>query len=80
METFELIQSYRRRINVMTRCKIPKFCERYKTDIEIYDPKSKRKQPRNVKQGDICVDIHNIHYCVLWKKTDEIVCLKGWKK
>ena len=47
MEYFEFIQSYKKRTNVMTRCRIADFCERYKTDIGIYDPKSKRILPRN---------------------------------
>ena len=57
----------------MTRCRIPEFCETYKTDIGIYDPKSKRILPRTVKQRDICVQLHKKHYCVICKKTDEIV-------
>ena len=53
----------------MTRCRIPKFCERFKIDIGIYDPKSKRVLLRNVKQRDTCVHIHKSHHCVLWKKN-----------
>ena len=53
----------------MTRSSIPEFCERYRIDIDIYDPKSRRILPRNVKQRDICVHIHNNHYCVIWKKN-----------
>ena len=48
MEYFEFIQSYKRRSNVMTRCKIPRFCERYKVDNGIYDDKSKIINPRSV--------------------------------
>ena len=36
MEHFVFMQSYKRRTIVMTRCRIPVFCERYKIDIEIY--------------------------------------------
>ena len=56
----------------MPRCKIPEFCEPYKLDIGIYDPKSKRILPRTVKQRDICVHIHKKHYCVVWKKIEKI--------
>ena len=61
----------------MTRCRIPEFCERYKIDIKIYDPKSKRILPRNVKQRDICVHIHKNHYCVIWKKKRKDYLLNG---
>ena len=69
MEYFEFIQSYKRRTNVMTRCRIPEFSERYKIDIGIDDRKSKRILPRNVKQRNICVYIHKNHYWVIWKKN-----------
>ena len=49
-EYFDFIQSYKSRTNVMTRCRNPEFCKVYKIDISIYDPKSKRILPRNVKQ------------------------------
>ena len=76
MKCFEFIQSYKRS-NVMTGCKIPKFCERYRTDIGFYDPKSERVLPRSVKQRDICVYIHKNLYCVVWEKIEEIVYLLG---
>ena len=73
MEYFEFIQSYKRRTNVMTRCRVPEFCERYKIDIGIYDPKSKRIFPRTViKQRDICVHI-KIIIVLFGKKIDEII-------
>ena len=53
----------------MTRCTIPEFCERYKLDIGIYDPKSKRILPINVKERNIYVNIHKNQYCVFWKKN-----------
>ena len=53
----------------MTQCRIPEIYERYKVDIGVYDPKSKRILPRNVKQRDICVHIHKNLYCVIWKKN-----------
>ena len=53
----------------MTRCTIPDFCERVKIDIGIYDDKSKRILPRNVKQRNICVYIHKNQYWVIWKKN-----------
>ena len=69
MEYFEFIPSHKRRTNVMTRCRIPEFCNRYKIDIGIYDLNSKRILPRNVKQRDVCVHIHKNHYCVIWEKS-----------
>ena len=53
MEFFEFIQSYKRRPNVMNRCRIPDFCNRYKIDIGIYDLNSERILPRTVKQRDV---------------------------
>ena len=50
-EYFEFIQSYKRRTNVMTRCKIPEFCERHKMDIGIYDPKAKDHSLEMLKRG-----------------------------
>ena len=61
----------------MTRCRIPEFCERYKIDIGIYDPKSNRNLPRNVKQRDIGVHIHKNLYCVIWKKNRKDSLLNG---
>ena len=69
MEFFELIQSHKKRTSGMARCGIPEFCERYKVDIGICDPKSERIYPRTVKQRDKCVHIHKNHYCVILKKN-----------
>ena len=55
----------------MTRCRNPNICEKYRVDIGIYDPKSERILPRNVKQKDICVHIHENHYCVNSKKRKD---------
>ena len=77
IEYFEFIKSYKRRPNVMTRCRIPEFCERYKIDIGIYDLNSKRILPRTVKQKNICVYIHKNHYCVIWKKNRKDSLLNG---
>ena len=73
MEYFDFFQSYKRKNLVMTPCRTPENCEHYKIDIEIYDPKSKRILPRNVKQRDICVHIHENHCCVFRKKNRKIV-------
>ena len=70
-EYFEFIKSYKRRPNVMARCRIPEFCKRYKIDIGIYDLNSKRILPWTVKQKNICVHIHRNHYCVIWKKKQK---------
>ena len=76
-EYFEFIKSYKRRTNVMPRCRIPEFCKRYKIDIGIYDLNSGRILPRTVKQKNICVCIHKNHYCVIWKKNRRDSLLNG---
>ena len=76
-EYFEFIKSYKRRPNVMARCRIPEFCKRYKIDIGIYDLNSKRILPWTVKQKNICVHIHRNHYCVIWKKNRKDSLLNG---
>ena len=77
IEYFEFIKSYKRRPNVMSRCRIPEFCERYKIDIGIYDLNSKRILPRTVKQKNICVYIHKNQYCMIWKKNRKDSLLNG---
>ena len=62
-EFMEFIQSNKRRTNVMTRCRIPEFCVRHKTDIGIYDGKSKKIIPRTVKEKKLCSFIHKNQYC-----------------
>ena len=49
-ECFQLIQSFTRRTNVLTRCRIPKLWERYKIDSGIFDLKSKRILLRSAKE------------------------------
>ena len=80
LEYFEFIKSYKRRPNVMSRCRIPEFCERYKINIGIYDLNSKRILPQSVKQKNICVYIHKNHYCVIWKKNRKDSLLNGVKE
>ena len=77
IEYFQFIKSYKRRQNVMARCRIPEFCKRYKKDIGIYDLNSKRILPWTVKQKKICVYIHKNHYCVIWKKNRKDSLLNG---
>ena len=79
IEFFELIQSNQRRISVMSRCRIPEFCERYKIDNGIYDPKSRRFLPRSVMQRDICLHINKCQYCVVWKKNRQDSLFNGAK-
>ena len=76
-EYFEFIQSYKRRPNVMARCRIPEFCKRYKIDIGICNLNSERILPWTVKQKNICVHIHNNHYCAIWKKNRKDSLLNG---
>ena len=77
MEYFEFVQSYKRRTNVMARCRIPGFCERYKIDIGIYDLKSKPILPRSLKKRDVCVYILKKPYCVVWKQNGKNALVKG---
>ena len=76
-EYFEFIKSYKRRPNVMARCRKSKFCKRYKIEIGIYDHNSKRILPKTVKQKNICVYIHRNHYCVIWKNNRKDSLLNG---
>ena len=80
IEYFEFIKSYKRRPNVMSRCRIPEFCNRYKIDIGIYDLNKQRILPRTVNQRDKCVHIHRNHYCVIWKKNRKDSLLNGVKE
>ena len=77
MQYLEFIQSYKRRTNVMTQCRIPEFCKRYKIDIGIYYLKTKRILPQTVKQKNISIYIHKNHYCVIWKKNRKDSLLNG---
>ena len=77
IEYFEFIKSYKRRPNVMARCRIPEFCKRYKIDIGIYDLNSKRILPWTGKQKNISVHIHENHYSVIWKKNRKDSLLNG---
>ena len=77
MEYFEFIKSYKRRTNVLSCCIIPELTEKYKVDVGIYDPKSKRILPRSVRQRNKCLYISKTHYCVIWKNTTKIVLLNG---
>ena len=76
-EYFEFIISYKRRSNVMARCRLPEFCKRYKIDIGIFHLKTKRILSQTVKQKNICVYIHENHYCVIWKKNRKDSLLNG---
>ena len=76
MQYLEFVQSYKR-TNVMTRCRNPEFCKRYKIDIGIYNLNNKRILPQTVKQKNICVHIHKNHYCVIWKKNGKDSLLNG---
>ena len=76
-EYFEFIQSYKRRTNVRTRYRLPKFCERCKIHIGIYDIESKRILLRNVKQRDVCVYLQKNHYCVVRKKNGKDSLFNG---
>ena len=69
----------KKKTNVMTRCRTPDFCERYKIDFGMYDLKSKRILPRSAKQRDVWVYIHKNHSCVIWKNRKDAL-LDGAEK
>ena len=76
-KNFEFIQSYKRGTKVLTQCRIPEFCKRYKIDIGISYLKTKRILPQTVKQKNICVYIHKNHSCVIWKKNRKDSLING---
>ena len=61
----------------MTRCRIPDLCDRYRIDIGLYGPKSKRILLRSIKDRNICLHIHKNHYSVVWKKNRKGSLLNG---
>ena len=80
MEYFEFIQSYQRRTNVLARCRLPEFRERYKIDIGIYDLESKRILFRTVKQKGICVHIQKNIIVLFGKKNRRDSLLDGMQE
>ena len=75
MEYSEIIKSYKRRPNVMTRCRIPKFCFRYELDIGIYDLNSKTILPRTVKQKIYVYTFIKIFIVLFGRKAGKILFL-----
>ena len=73
MKYFEFIQSYKRRTNVLTRCRIPEFCERYKTDIGINDPEANEYSLGMLKRRIYVYTFIKILIVVSGRKIDEIV-------
>ena len=54
--TWSISNSYNHiRPNVISRSRIPKFCQSYRKTNVIYDLESKRILPRTAKQRDKCV-------------------------
>ena len=45
----------------MTRCRFAEFCERYKVDFGIYDPRSKRILLRSLEENNLGLCIHKNH-------------------
>ena len=67
----------KRTANIMTRCRVTDFCERFKIDIGIFDVKIERLLPRTVNQK-----IYNFYmpknlYCVHWKKNGKDLLVNG---
>ena len=77
MKYFEFIQSCKRRINVMTRCRFSEVSEKYRIDIGISHRKSKGILPRPVKQRDLGLYVHKNQYCVFQKKNRRDSLLNG---
>ena len=78
MEYYDLIQSYKRRTNVMNRCSIPKFCEKYKIDIKILRhtiPKAKEYSLGMLNRGTYVYIFMKINIVLFGKKIDEVVQL-----
>ena len=70
-EDFESIQSYKRRTDDMTRCRIPDFCERCNLDIGIYDVKSRRILSRTVKERNTCLKIQKTTILLFGRKIEK---------
>ena len=51
---FEFIRPYERGTDVMTKCRIAKFCGRYKIDVAVYDFQSRRILARSVIEKKVC--------------------------
>ena len=49
----------------MTSARIQAFCRKYNINIGCYD--GFRVCPRNIKQRNIALKIHNNHFCLIWK-------------
>ena len=47
--------------------------ERFKSDIGIYDVKSKKIVHRSVNQRNICLYNHKNLFCFYWKKRDSLL-------
>ena len=73
----EFIQSYKRKTNVLTKSKIPKYCKRYRIDVLIYDVESKNILPGSARQKKLSVYIHKNQYCGVWKKIRKDALLNG---
>ena len=61
----------------MTKCRIPKYCKRYRIDVLIYDVESKNILPRSARQKKLSVYIHKNHYCGVWMKIRKDAILNG---
>ena len=51
----------------MTEAEIQPFCEKYKPNLGVYNVKQKTILPRSATQGNICLTIHDNHFCVFRK-------------
>ena len=53
--------------NIMTQAKIQPFCRQRNLNLGVYNVKQKTILPRSVTQRNICLYIHDNHFCVIRK-------------
>ena len=66
-EFLTFIRTEQRRSNVMTAARIQPFCRKHNINIGCYD--GFRVCPRNIRQRNIALKIHNNHFCLIWKSN-----------
>ena len=66
----DFIKQSLRRKNIMTRAKIQPFFRKYNIDLGIYDRKQQRILPLSVRRRNICLCLHEKHFCLIWKTNE----------
>ena len=80
IEYFEFIKSYKRRPNVMSRCRIPAFCKQYKIDIGIYDLNRKEYSLRLLSRKTFVYTFTETIIVLFGRKIGKILYLTEYKK